>query len=400
MPIINTHLDTDLYKLTMQQAVLHQFPGTEVEYAFKCRTPDIVWTEEMVTRINEEIDNLCSLRYQTFELSYLSLYVPWLKKDFLDFLTLFQLNRSHIHAFKNPATNQLEIRIKGSWFLVEPFEVPVLAIVEEVYNNFTHPEMDNVTTCTIGRPIIRQKIEFFKKSYEEGLPIFLSDFSTRRRISYNWQRDAVVQLKGFLPKETFVGTSNVDISRIYNRTPIGTMAHEWIQAGQNIGVRLVDSQKRMLQAWVDEYRGNLGIALSDTLGVDAFIRDFDSYFAKLYDGVRHDSGDPIVWGNKIIKHYEDMKIDPTTKSLIFSDSLTFPRAIEIAKAFKGRTKVSFGIGTNIANDFPGVTPLNIVIKMVKCNGQPVAKISDSPGKTMCEDQEYVTYLKSVFGIRE
>jgi nicotinate phosphoribosyltransferase len=195
-----------------------------------------------------------------------------------------------------------------------------------------------------------------------------------------------------------MGTSNVFFAKKYGITPIGTMAHEWIQCGQAIGVRLIDSQKRMLQAWVDEYRGDLGYALSDTLGVDAFLRDFDQYFAKLYDGLRQDSGDPIEWGEKVIKHYEDLKVDPKNKSLIFSDSLDIAKAKMINDTFKERAKVSFGIGTYLTNDIPGIEPLNCVIKVVRCNGQPVAKISDSSGKSMCEDQSYVTYLKQMFKI--
>ena len=178
------------------------------------------------------------------------------------------------------------------------------------------------------------------------------------------------------------------------------MAHEWIQAGQNVGVRLADSQKRMLQAWVDEYRGDLGIALTDTLGVDAFISDFDKYFASLYDGVRHDSGDPFEWGEKMLVHYKHLGIDPMTKTFVFSDGLTFPRAMEILNYFRAKVNVTFGIGTNLTNDFENVEPLQIVMKMTKCNGSPVAKISDSPGKGMCHDEEYLSYLKKVFGIED
>jgi nicotinate phosphoribosyltransferase len=196
----------------------------------------------------------------------------------------------------------------------------------------------------------------------------------------------------------FSGTSNVNWARLYGISPIGTMAHEWIQAGQAVGVRLVDSQKYMLQKWVDEYRGDLGIALTDTIGMDAFLRDFDKYFAKLYDGVRHDSGDPFEFARRFIDHYRNFGIDPRTKTLVFSDGLTFEKAVAIHKAFSGVINVSFGIGTNLTNDFPGVTPLSIVMKMQRCNGQPVAKISDEPEKAQCQDPNYLAYLKSVFNI--
>lgn len=391
--IIETLLDTDFYKLTMQQATLHQFPGTQVEYAFRCRTPGVVWTEEIVRDINTEIDFLCDLRFKPYELMYLCT-IPWLKHDYIDFLSLFQLNRNHIKAWLNVETGKLEIRIKGNWFLTILFEVPVLAIVSEVYYRHTYPDLYGKPKCfDLAEPLLRSNISLLYNS------IHISEFGTRRRFWYEWQRRVVSLMYKVAPRECCVGTSNVEIARSYGVRPIGTMGHEWIQAGQAVGVKLIDSQKRMLQAWVDEYRGQLGIALSDTLGVDAFIKDFDPYFAKLYDGVRQDSGDPIEWGEKIIQHYKDFRIDPTTKTLLFTDSLSIPRAIEIYEHFKERAKISFGIGTKLANDIPGVTPLNIVIKMVKCNGQPVAKLSDSPGKMMCEDQSYVDYLKSVFGIK-
>ena len=393
--IIQSLLDNDAYKFSMMQAVLHQFPGTEVEYAFKSRNK-AEWNDDIVREINQEIDHLCSLTFQPRELTFLSC-IPWLKKDYIDFLSLMRLNRKHINAWLNPVTKELEIRIKGSWFLTILFEVPVLAIVNEVYYKHKYPELyeRDHSFIKIGRQLLQEKIQLIPE-----MNFHFSDFGTRRRFNSILQEDVVGRLIKLAPRGSFTGTSNILFSLIYSQKPIGTMAHEWIQCGQNIGVRLIDSQKRMLQAWVDEYRGNLGIALTDTLGVDVFLRDFDAYFAKLYDGVRHDSGDPIAWGEKIIDHYEFLKIDPITKTLVFSDSLTIPRAIEINNHFKNRAKVSFGIGTNLTNDLEGVTPLNVVIKVVKCNGQPVAKISDSPGKGMCEDASYVAYLKSVLKIKE
>jgi nicotinate phosphoribosyltransferase len=188
------------------------------------------------------------------------------------------------------------------------------------------------------------------------------------------------------------------LAKKYDLTPIGTMAHEFLMAGQAF-VRISESQKYMLEAWVKEYRGDLGIALTDTIGIDAFLRDFDSYFAKLYDGVRQDSGDPFDFGEKVIKHYQKMRIDPRTKRAVFTDGLDIPTALSLHEKFGSRIDTSFGIGTNLTNDL-GPAPINIVVKMVECNGQPVAKISDSPGKQMCEDEEYVNYLKKVFGIEK
>jgi nicotinate phosphoribosyltransferase len=175
------------------------------------------------------------------------------------------------------------------------------------------------------------------------------------------------------------------------------MGHEYLQACQALGPRLRDSQVFALETWAKEYRGDLGIALSDVYGLDAFLRDFDMYFCKLFDGARHDSGDPFVWGERIIEHYLANRVDPRTKALVFSDALTFPLAIQIARRFQGRVRVSFGIGTNLTNDL-GLQPLQIVIKMVRCNGQPVAKVSDAPEKTMCDDPAYLGYLRHVFDL--
>jgi nicotinate phosphoribosyltransferase len=384
--MIDSLLDTDFYKFSMQMAVLHQFPNVHVEYAFKCRNKDIVWTEKMVRRIQSEINYLCSLRFKRGVLDYLS-SIRFLKPDYVDFLRLMQLNPDHVSV--NLIDGKLDIRIKGSWLLTILFEVPVLAIVNEIYNEETHG-----LGTDGGEERLIEKIKLIP------LDLKFSDFGTRRRFSASWHRHVVETLAKSAPKGTLLGTSNVQFAREFGLKPIGTMAHEFIQCGQAIGVRLIDSQKRMLQSWVDEYRGDLGYALTDTLGIDAFLRDFDLYFAKLYDGLRQDSGDPIEWGNKVLAHYEKLGIDPKTKYLVFSDSLDIPKAIEINNEFKSKTRVSFGIGTNLTNDIPGVTPLNVVIKVVKCNGSPVAKLSDSPGKIMCEDENYVNYLKSVFQIKE
>jgi len=180
-------------------------------------------------------------------------------------------------------------------------------------------------------------------------------------------------------------------------TPHGTMAHEWLQAFQALGPRLIDSQSVALESWAREYRGDLGIALSDVVGLEAFLRDFDMYFCKLFDGIRHDSGDPFVWGDRIIEHLKANKTDPLSKVLVFSDGLNIAKVMELYDYFRGRCQVAFGVGTHLTNDL-GPTPLNIVIKMIRCNGQPVAKLSDSPGKSMCHDPGYLAYLRQVFNL--
>jgi nicotinate phosphoribosyltransferase len=148
---------------------------------------------------------------------------------------------------------------------------------------------------------------------------------------------------------------------------------------------------------VQEYRGDLGVALTDVVGMDAFLSDFDLYFAKLFDGLRHDSGDPYAWGDKALAHYAKLRVDPHTKRLVFSDGLDVAKALGLYRHFADRTQLGFGIGTNLTNDM-GLTPLNIVMKLTRCNGQPVAKLSDSPGKTMCDDQTFLAYLRQVFNV--
>lgn len=384
--IINSLLDNDFYKFTMMQAVLHNFPDVDVVYSFSCRTRDVD-ISRYIDEIDTELKNLCQLKFKSDELEFLR-EVPFFKKDFVDFLSLFRLNRDHV-TISSGSNRELEIKIEGSWLLTILFEVPLLAIVNEVYfrNNAKVPDYKG------ARELLGKKI----KIISENRNIFkFADFGTRRRHSFSWHDKVITALKNELDSSNFIGTSNVYFAKKFNIKPIGTMAHEWIMAGQAIGVKLHNSQKYMLQKWTDEYRGDLGIALTDTIGLDSFLRDFDLYFAKLYDGVRQDSGDPVEFGYRIIEHYEKLEIDPMTKTIIFSDSLDFRKAADLACEFKGKIKVSFGIGTNLTNDFPGIDPLSIVIKMTRCNGYPVAKISDSPEKIMCDDQQFLKYLRNVF----
>ena len=384
--IINSLLDTDLYKLTMMQGVLHQFPWAEVEYEFNCRD-DGIDLSPVVEKVAAEIDHLCTLRFTPEELNYLGA-MRFLKKDFIQFLRLFQLQRDYIDV--KIENGMFKLDIKGPWLHTILFEVPVLAIVNEVYFRDSAPQPNFDAGCEK----LFDKIEHVKAANAENLSFSFSDFGTRRRFSKAWQERIILILKKELPFN-FIGTSNVYFAKKFNLTPIGTMAHEWIMAAQALGPRLLDSQKFALEHWAQEYRGDLGIALSDTVGFEAFLSDFDMYFAKLFDGCRHDSGDPFHWGDRLIAHYRKLKVSPQSKRAIFSDGLSFNRAIELARYFSGRIHTAFGIGTNLTNDITE-KPVQIVIKMIRCQGTPVAKISDSPGKQMCKDAEYLSYLKSVF----
>lgn len=385
-PIITSLLDTDLYKLTMMQCVLHQFPGVNVEYRFKCRNNAVLapYKEEIAA----EIKSLCQLRFKEQELNYLA-QLDYIKEDFIEFLRLFHLSERFIHLSTDG--DDLDIVIEGPWLHTIMFEVPVLAIVNEVYfrNTVATPDYDE------GRKRLQQKIKFIKDA-KDNTEFLFSDFGTRRRFSKEWQFEIDDTLKRHVPQH-FVGTSNVESAKKFGLKPIGTMAHEFLQACQAVGPRLADSQRFALEAWAREYRGRLGIALTDVINIDAFLHDFDLYYSKLFDGLRQDSGDPVAWGEKVIAHYTQQKIDPKTKQLIFSDGLTPKKAMELYYRFKDRSMPAFGIGTNLTNDL-GYEPINIVIKMTRCNGQAVAKISDSPGKSMCRDDSYITYLKHVFHI--
>lgn len=387
--IINSLLDTDLYKLTMMQVIFHQFTDVMVEYEFKCRTPNIDLSP-YVKEIQKEVDHLCGLRFTQEELDYLS-KVSFFKNDFISSLVNFKFNNQHIIFSAN---HPFGLMIRGPWIQTILFETPLLAIISEVYSRNQHPKCD-CCDCVIGRKHLKEKINLVKMN--PSLKEFLfSDFGTRRRFSFMWHDEVISTLARELPNN-LCGTSNIYFAKKFNLSPIGTMAHEYIQGCQVINHCLRESQKYAFEVWAKEYRNCLDIALSDTYNLDTFLKDFDINLCNLFDGVRQDSGDPFKWGDRMLDHYEGMGINPKTKKLIFSDNLTFPLAIKLHDYFKTRTNPSFGIGTNLTNDL-GYPPIQIVIKMTECNGQPVAKISDNPNKAVCKDPSYLTHLKKVFEI--
>ena len=396
--IIQSLLDTDLYKFTMLQVVLHKFPQTDSVYHFRCRNlEDTVYPlSDILDDLNQQLDYLCQLKFKEQELQYLR-SLRFIKSDFVDYLELFQLKRRFIQASIDDQ-GRLDIWVKGPMLQAMMFEIFVLAIVNELY--FRRIRSDAV--LEEGERRLQAKIELLKHySAVQGSnepPFLVSDFGTRRRYSFEWQKHVIQEFHKAAPN-IFRGTSNVLLAMQLDLTPIGTMAHEFLQAFQALNVRLSDFQKSALEAWVQEYRGDLGIALTDVVGMDAFLRDFDLYFAKLFDGLRHDSGDPYEWGDKAYEHYKKLKIDSKTKMLTFSDGLNLEKAWDLHNYFKDRFQVSFGIGTNLTNDM-GQTPLNIVLKLVECNGQSVAKLSDSPGKTMTDNDTFLAYLRQVFKIQD
>ena len=396
--IIHSLLDTDLYKFTMLQVVLHKFPQTHSVYHFRCRNlEDTVYPlTDILHDLNEQLDYLCQLKFKEDELLYLR-SLRFIKSDFVDYLELFQLKRRFIKASID-SEGRLDIWVEGPMVQAMMFEIFVLAIVNELY--FRRIRTDEV--LAEGERRLQAKMVLLNQYQQEQQPndppFLVSDFGTRRRYSYDWQKHVIEAFHQAAPY-IFRGTSNVLIAKELGLTPIGTMAHEFLQAFQALDVRLRDFQKAALETWVQEYRGDLGIALTDVVGMDAFLRDFDLYFAKLFDGLRHDSGDPYEWGDKAYAHYKKLKVDSKSKMLTFSDGLNLEKAWALHQYFKDRFQVSFGIGTNLTNDM-GQTPLNIVLKLVECNGQSVAKISDSPGKTMTDNDTFLAYLRQVFQITE
>ncbi len=389
-PVVRSLLETDLYKFTMWQALLHGHPNSLTEYEFVCRNTPQFPLAELKAEVEQQLDHLCGMAFAEEELDYLR-SLRYMKSDFVDFLTVFRFQRKFIHVDTDGDT--LLIRAGGPQVHVMAFEIFVLYIVNELYFR----RFDAAAALAEGRARLAGKIAALKAFGAQPArrhPFEFSDFGVRRRYSGAWHEEVVRSLAREVP-QYFKGTSNVYLARMLGLPPIGTMAHEYMQSFQAFGVRLRDFQKAALEDWVQEYRGDLGVALTDVVGMDAFLEDFDLYFAKLFDGLRHDSGDPVVWGEKALAHYMALRIDANTKRLVFSDGLDLETAFDLYRHFADRIMVGFGIGTNLTNDV-GLTPLNIVMKLVCCNGQPVAKLSDSPGKTLCKDETFLAYLRKVF----
>jgi len=393
VPVVDSLLGTDLYKFTMLQPMLHSMPANQAEYRFVCRNQPDYPLSEIRDEVERQIEHLCSLRFTEDELRYLGA-LRYMKSDFIDFLRIFRLQRRYITV--GSEGDQLSVVAKGPQIHVMLFEIFVLAIVNEVYFR----RLDTPEARAEGRRRLKDKIALLRDFGAQGPqrqhPFEFFDFGVRRRFSAPWQDEVVATLAREVP-EFFKGTSNVHLAKKHGLVPIGTMAHEYLQTFQAMGVQLRAFQKAALENWVQEYRGDLGVALTDVVGMDAFIADFDLYFAKLFDGLRHDSGDPVAWGEKALAHYERLKIKAHTKRLVFSDGLDLPAALGLYQHFADRIQIGFGIGTNLTNDM-GLRPLNIVMKLVSCNAQPVAKLSDSPGKTICDDETFLAYLRQVFRI--
>ena len=392
-PIINSLLETDLYKFSMGQAIYHQFPSYMTTWTFKCRNKDVHFTEEMVEEVKAQLKAYCNLRFTEEELAYLN-SIKWLKSSYINFLRLWQ-PRFEDFTISSDAECGLSIETDGSWLNTSMYEIPTLAIVNEVWfrMNYNYEERFSSFVEKLEEKVSKIDKEYFLGTY--------SEFGLRRRLSGEAQ-ELAIQVLAATSSETskFIGTSNVYLAKKYNLTPVGTMAHEWIMCtGQgNHKHNPAYSNWYALDAWVKEYGILNGIALTDTITTKCFLKDFQLTYATLFSGVRHDSGDPFAWGDDMIEHYKSLGIDPKSKTLLFSDSLNFEKATKLNTYFSGKAKPAFGIGTYISND-TDVPSLNIVMKTTKCNGMDVAKISDVEGKGMCKNQDYIDYLKRTISWR-
>ncbi len=388
-PIIVSLLDTDLYKFNMDQVIFHKHTDLCGQYYFKCRNENIVFTGEMVKEINEQVDHLCSLRFSKKELDYLR-SIRFIKDDYVEFLRLWHPIRDYVRiALKE--NGELSVEINGPLFSAMQFEIYLLEIINETYFRMAY-DYEKLKASAAAR--LDEKI----KAMNDGTYTFkFAEFGCRRRLSREWQDEVIYRL--ITETDKCVGTSNVYLAMKYNITPVGTYAHEFVQMYQGIdSIPLAYTNYYAMKDWYNEYNGDNGTALTDTVTTDLFLLDFNRSMVNNYTGVRHDSGDPYVWGEKIIAHYKKYGVDPKTKLLLFSDSLTFDRAQALYDYFRDKTRVSFGIGTFVSND-TDAEALNIVIKLQYVNGRPVAKLSDTPSKAMCRDEGYLEYLKRSVAFR-
>lgn len=392
---IKSLLDTDLYTFTQQQLIFHKYSKEKVKYAFKWRNMvDMVFKislEEFKEVLDMLLDAFCKLKFTEEELNYLR-SLPYMSGDYVEFLRGFQPNRNYIKTYIDK--DELKVDIEGPWLYTIIFEVPVLAMISEIY---THQLANYAEHYEEACKRIEQKWDRLIKftSFGDMKEHFnFVEFGTRRRASFEIQSFLLSIMKGFDGKSKYLsGTSNVYYAKELNLTPAGTMSHQYLEAFQQI-VGVANSQKVALQEWLDEYKGNLGIALTDCMTFDAFLVDFDKNLANAYTGCRHDSGDPFNWADKLLRHYQRLNIDPKTKTLVFSDGLDMDLVYQLFRRYYQFINVTFGIGTHLTNDCGFIAP-QIVIKLIEVNGEPVAKVPDSPGKQMCLDENYLRYIFDV-----
>ena len=386
--IIKSLLDNDLYKLTMQNAVVSLFPRAKVRYKFINRG-ETKFPDGFAEQLRKEISKMADLKLQSEEKGFLKEKCYFLPPTYIDFLSGYQYDPSEVGVIQTGG--DLQLSIEGYWYRTILWEVPLMALISELYFKMTNSKPND--TSEIIDTVRKKAVKY------NMLGINVADFGTRRRYSFENHDRVVKALKNY-GKSSIIGTSNVYFAKKYDLLPIGTHAHEWFMFhAAKFGSKMANELS--LENWVKAYRGDLGIALSDTFTTDAFFRSFDTKFAKLFDGLRHDSGDPIKFADKTIAHYNALNINPLSKTIVFSDGLNPETVEKITKYCRGKIGMSFGIGTNFTNDV-GAKPLNMVIKITEAkpecqNWVPTVKLSDVEGKHTGK-KEAIELIKKVLQI--
>jgi nicotinate phosphoribosyltransferase len=385
--MIYSILDTDTYKASMQYFVLQQYPDVDVSYTFNNRNKSMKFTPDAVAAIQMHVKAMANLRLKDHEYDWMKEHLPFLPITYRQYLSAYRFNPDQVKIWLDK-DSQLQITIAGKWRDTILWEVPLMAIISGVYFQVCDTDWNSDG---------QDELAYEKAKALDAAGCKFADFGTRRRRNFNTQDRSVEIMKQF---KGFVGTSNPNIAQRHGVKALGTVAHECFM-GISVLEGLRHSNRFTMDKWQEVYKADLGIALCDTYGLDAFLGDFSLLHAKSWDGVRHDSGDPKVFTDKIIAHYQKLRIDPTTKTIVFSDGLDVPTAIDINEYCKGKIRCSFGIGTSFSNDFRKVSngekskPLNMVIKLRDVNGIPVVKLSDSPGKAI-GDADAVRVAKWTF----
>lgn len=384
MPTLHSILDNDFYKFTMQYAVVKLFPKAQARYQFINRGQH-QYPEGFGDKLREAINEMATLQLSPEEKTFFSEKCPYIDPTYFDFLQGYRYNPAEVSVLQNGP--ELSVTIEGYWYRTILWEVPIMSLICELYYELTG--VQRLPDAEVAH-IVEQKMNRY-----DQLQITIADFGTRRRHSYQ-VHDLVIKTLKNHPSKTFIGTSNVHLAMKYNTVPIGTHAHEWFMFhAAKYGYKMTNLLG--LEHWADVFRGDLGIALSDTYTTKAFFRQFDKKLTKLFDGVRHDSGDAIEFARKVIQHYESKGIDPLSKTIIFSDGLDAAKVEVIANFCKDKIGFSFGIGTDFTNDV-GLERMNIVLKMTEAlpdEGEwtPVIKLSDEPFKHTGDPAEIEMAIK-------
>lgn len=388
--MIPSILDNDFYKFTMQCAVIKLFPNRKSSYEFINRGKH-KFPEGFDTLLQTEINKMRQLSLSKKEKKFLQKQCPYLPPTYIDFLEGYRYDSNEVSVKQNG--NNLKVSITGYWYRTILWEVPLLFLISELYykaHNLARESDEKIINKT------KEKLKTF-----DNLGIKFAEFGTRRRHSFD-VHNIVAKTLSETPNNSFIGTSNVYLAMQNNIKPIGTHAHEWFMFhAAEYGFKMANSMS--LEHWTDVYRGDLGVALSDTYTTEVFFKQFDKKFSKLFDGVRHDSGDPIEFANKTIEHYKKLGINPLYKYIVFSDGLNQDKVTEITKACKGKIGISFGIGTSLTND-TGLQPMNIVIKLTKVltsdnDWVDTVKLSDEPNKHTGTDK-MILLAKELLGLKK